>query len=98
MSEQSENIIRRRVIFHGRVQGVGFRYTTCSIAARFPVGGWVKNLPDGTVEVVAEGTRSCVAEFLDEVAERFRPNISDRDESELSAIGSPPESGFHVRY
>ncbi|MBL8829940.1 MAG: acylphosphatase, partial [Planctomycetaceae bacterium] len=47
--------IRRRVLFHGRVQGVGFRVTTRSIAQRFAVTGWVRNLPDGSVELLAEG-------------------------------------------
>ena len=46
----------RRIIFHGRVQGVGFRYTTHRIARGFPVTGFVRNLTDGTVELVACGT------------------------------------------
>ena len=50
-------ICRRTVLFSGRVQGVGFRYTTEAIAARFDVTGFVRNLPDGRVELVAEGTR-----------------------------------------
>ena len=41
--------------FRGTVQGVGFRYTVRQIAAEFAVTGYVKNLPDGTVEMVAEG-------------------------------------------
>ncbi|MFH0909744.1 MAG: acylphosphatase [bacterium] len=57
---------RRRMVarFEGRVQGVGFRYTTASIAARFKVSGYVKNLPDGDVELVAEGTEPEVLAFL----------------------------------
>jgi acylphosphatase len=47
---------RRTVHFSGRVQGVGFRYTTESLAADFPeVTGYVRNLPDGRVELVMEG-------------------------------------------
>ena len=43
----------KRVIYTGRVQGVGFRYSTKQIASGFDVTGWIKNLPDGTVEMQA---------------------------------------------
>ena len=44
-------MIARQILYTGRVQGVGFRYTTKRIATGFDVTGWVKNLPDGRVEV-----------------------------------------------
>jgi acylphosphatase len=44
-------MIARQILFSGRVQGVGFRYTTKRIAGGFDVTGWVKNLPDGRVEM-----------------------------------------------
>ncbi len=49
---------RRRVhvFYSGQVQGVGFRYTVRSVAAGFEVSGTVRNLPDGRVELVAEGS------------------------------------------
>lgn len=47
--------LRRTVHFNGRVQGVGFRYTTRNIAMRYNVHGYVRNLPDGRVELVMEG-------------------------------------------
>ncbi len=46
---------RMRVFYSGNVQGVGFRYTARSAAAGFEVTGIVRNLPDGRVELVAEG-------------------------------------------
>lgn len=46
---------RWEVVYDGHVQGVGFRYTTRWIAARFDVTGYVKNLPDGRVRLVVEG-------------------------------------------
>ena len=46
-------MVARQVFYSGRVQGVGFRYTTKKIAAEFDVTGWVHNLPDGRVELVA---------------------------------------------
>jgi acylphosphatase len=50
---------RRRMIIHysGRVQGVGFRYTARTVATGFEITGTVRNLPDGRVELIAEGTR-----------------------------------------
>ncbi len=44
----------KNVLYSGRVQGVGFRYSTKRIASGFDVTGWVKNLPDGRVELMAQ--------------------------------------------
>jgi acylphosphatase len=57
------------VLYSGRVQGVGFRYTVKQVAAGYAVVGRVRNLPDGRVELVAEGAR-------DEL-EAFRQGIRD---------------------
>lgn len=56
---------RRRLTVHysGRVQGVGFRYTTKTVAAGFEVRGKVRNLPDGRVELVVEGDHTELEEF-----------------------------------
>jgi acylphosphatase len=53
-----------RVVYTGRVQGVGFRYRAVEIARDFPVSGWVKNLPTGQVELWAEGNEDQVNAFL----------------------------------
>ena len=66
--------MRRRLTIRltGTVQGVGFRYTTRQIAAGFPnVAGTVRNVPDGAVEVVAEGEDSELARFADSIEERM---------------------------
>lgn len=59
----------RKIIFEGRVQGVGFRYATKQLALGFDVIGWVKNLTDGTVELVLEGEDEEVEEFITELVE-----------------------------
>jgi acylphosphatase len=87
--------MRRRLVFHGRVQGVGFRYTTRSIARRHPVTGWVKNLPSGTVELLVEAEADQVAGFLDELAKKFDGHISSTDEL---PPGDEPLSDFSIRY
>ena len=57
-------MIRRRVIVHGRVQGVFFRDTARRMAASRGVAGWVRNNPDGTVEAVFEGPADAVEAML----------------------------------
>lgn len=60
-----------RVIVHysGRVQGVGFRATVRHIACGYDVTGWVRNLPDGRVELIAEGAKPELKAFLEGVAQ-----------------------------
>lgn len=88
-------MVRRRVIFHGRVQGVGFRATTAGIARRYPVSGYVRNLPDGTVELVAEGEERVLDDFVAAIEEAFRGSIA---RTEVSGVeGGEVLSGFEVR-
>jgi acylphosphatase len=60
-------MIAKRVIFEGRVQGVGFRYTVKDLARGFEVRGWVKNLPEGSVELQVMGEADEVEEFIREI-------------------------------
>jgi len=53
-----------KIIYRGRVQGVGFRFTVKSLAMGFEVAGGVRNLPDGTVELSAQGRRDELDSFL----------------------------------
>ena len=54
---------RLRVYYSGHVQGVGFRYSVKQLSLEFDVTGWVKNLPDGRVEMVIEGARDELETF-----------------------------------
>ena len=67
---------RRIVYYSGEVQGVGFRFTARRAAAGYDITGYVRNLPDGRVEVVAEGPSDQIDQFLDDLAERMRPYIA----------------------
>jgi len=60
-------VIARRVLLAGRVQGVGFRFFAERAAREAGVNGWVRNLPDGGVETVAEGEEQAVARYLERV-------------------------------
>lgn len=59
----------KQVIYSGRVQGVGFRFTTRQIASGYEVNGWVKNLADGRVELQAMGEADELDAFLTEILE-----------------------------
>jgi acylphosphatase len=87
---------RRTIEYSGRVQGVGFRYATQSIARRYPVAGYVRNLPGGGVELVAEGVPHEMDAFLSEVRERFFSNIRDERSDVQPATGE--FSGFEIRH
>lgn len=65
----NESSIRRRVVVRGRVQGVFFRDSCRREAERHGVVGWVRNLPDGTVEAIFEGESGAVRSLIDWVAE-----------------------------
>ena len=62
-------MIARRVTVAGRVQGVGFRFFAARSARETGVNGWVRNLPDGRVESLAEGEEGAVARYLDRLRE-----------------------------
>ena len=85
----------RRIIFHGRVQGVGFRYTAASAARACRVSGYVRNCADGTVELLAEGPVENVDRLLQRLVEEFAGNI-ERQTLEEVALNELPE-GFEIR-
>jgi acylphosphatase len=57
-------VVRRRLVIHGRVQGVFFRDTLRRLAESHGVAGWARNAPDGTVEVALEGDEEAVARIV----------------------------------
>ena len=65
----SKGIDQKRVhiYFSGRVQGVGFRFTTRGLAHKYTIKGWVKNLPDGTVSIHAEGEKERLYDFIKKI-------------------------------
>lgn len=87
--------IRRRVVVHGRVQGVFFRDSTRRRAQGAGVAGWVRNRPDGAVEAVFEGAPEAVEALV-----RFAGEGPRGAEVERVEVGEePPEglTGFSVR-
>ena len=83
-------VLRRRVVVRGTVQGVGFRYYANAEAARLGVAGFVRNLDDGSVEVEAEGDPNAVAKFVDWA--RSGPpsaSVASAEVSEREPAGTP---------
>ncbi len=75
------------IYYSGRVQGIGFRYTIQDIAKFHQVLGWVKNLDDARVEVVAEATEDALNKFLQQVNQHFLQYIRDVSLEWLPASG-----------
>lgn len=92
-SEDSKK--RIRVVFSGQVQGVGFRYTVNRTAEYFSVSGYVQNLWDGDVELIAEGSPQMLNNFLVAIRDT-RPghNISGEKIEWLTATGEHEQFGI----
>ena len=85
-----------QVFYEGRVQGVGFRYTARRVAAGFDVAGYVRNLPDGRVEVVASGEPNEVDDFLAAMRDsELAGHIENECASQIDATSGL--RGFEIR-
>ena len=73
-----DETVRRRVVVHGRVQGVFFRDTIRRAAEQRGVAGWVRNAPDGTVEAVFEGENDAVERLVELCREGPRGAVVER--------------------
>ncbi|MCM8797576.1 MAG: acylphosphatase [Candidatus Omnitrophica bacterium] len=67
------------IFYSGMVQGVGFRFTAQSLAHKLGVRGWVKNLSDGRVEIIAEAEEEVIQRFLKEIENIFGRYIESAD-------------------
>ncbi len=95
MSASSDEISTYHLIYHGRVQRVGFRVTAQQIARDYDITGYVRNLSDGSVELVAQGSLAEVRKFLDALATRMVHNITDIEE--VSQPQHETLQGFMIR-
>jgi acylphosphatase len=85
-----------RIIYAGHVQGVGFRYTVRSIARRYPVKGYVKNLTDGSVELVVQARPDAINGLLADVARQFDGNIHHCERRPIQAAET--FTTFEIRF
>jgi len=86
----------KHVIFRGRVQGVGFRYTARQVAGQYRVTGFVRNLPDGTVEMLLQGDPTEIDNCITDVQSEFAGHI--RDTQVEPAPYNPRYTDFRVAH
>lgn len=91
-----EEIVEIHAIARGSVQGVGFRATTRRIASEMKIKGSVKNKPDGTVEIYAQGTKSQIDNFCKVMNNHWQDYMEPLTPDVLKGLN--PYDGFEVRF
>lgn len=84
-----------RYLVRGRVQGVGYRYFALKRAEQLQLAGFVRNMSDGSVEVIAEGGDQQLSEF--ETSLKEGPSFSRVEAVERVQLEPRGDSGFHIR-
>ncbi len=87
--------IRKHIVFYGRVQGVGFRYYAVNKANQLGLTGWVKNLPDGTVEMEVQGEEPLIDQLVIFLQNRTYIWIEKLDARSIPLLD---DSSFQERY
>ncbi len=87
---------RWHIFFSGRVQGVGFRFTSRQVAQRYDVSGWVKNLPNGAVEMIVEGPSDQLRKYVADVSESTHGHVADMQMTKSAATGE--FSGMEIHH
>lgn len=90
-------MIQLRIIVSGKVQGVGYRYFSQMKAVQYGVKGWAKNLPDGSVEIIAQGNKNQLDPFIEELR-KGNPfsKINHLDITEMEQ--TEPYHSFTIKY
>jgi len=97
MNEKPLEIIRRRAYYFGKVQGIGFRYFARDAALARELRGWVRNCPDGSVELEAEGPAPVVESFLKHLETGNRWARVERMQALPIALRRDEEESFDIR-
>src|SRR5262249_23922131 len=96
-TNRRQSMISLQVFYEGHVQGVGFRWSVRDVAKGFDVTGWVRNLPDGRVELNVTGGENEVRAFLDRVAQGELHSLIHRQIE--SKLDKPVAArGFEIRH
>ena len=93
-TDTESGLVRREVVFSGRVQGVFFRATAQRAASAYAVTGWVRNEPDGTVRLQIQGAPSEIDAALADLRAAKARNIEHEDTRELDPDRA--ETGFRI--
>lgn len=87
---------RMHILYSGRVQGVGFRFTAENIAIELGIQGWVKNLSDGRVEIMAQGEEEVLKDFSKRLKQFFLRYIQNTDIQWQDATGE--FNAFEIKF
>jgi len=90
------NHTAKHIIFTGRVQGIGFRFTALDIANRHRLTGLVRNAPDGTVEMIAQGPSDDIADCIRDIKEAFEGYIRETKTEEIPP--DPKYTNFKIAF
>jgi acylphosphatase len=88
--------VQREVFYSGQVQGIGFRYTARQFAAEMGMNGFVRNLPDGRVQLVVEGSAAQIGKFLEAIEAEIGYHIHNVQATERPATGR--YATFEIRH
>ena len=72
-------LVCAHILYSGTVQGVGFRFTVQRYALNLDLTGWVKNISDGSVEIIINGPKANIEELCQSVEENFAANIRNKN-------------------
>ena len=94
--KDADRMIRRHLVFHGSVQGVGFRYTAHHLAESLGLTGWVQNEYDGSVTCEIQGPSFLIDEFLQKLNNQRWIRIMDMESRSMNVISD--EKSFRITY
>ncbi|MGD1042950.1 MAG: acylphosphatase [Sedimentisphaerales bacterium] len=86
----------RKIVFSGRVQGIGFRFTALNIANRYELKGYVRNVPDNSVEMFAQGMAEMIDDCVRDLQDSFMGTISHIDIED--ATPDPKITDFRITF
>ena len=89
-------MVRKHIIFKGRVQGVGFRITVYQQATRLHLTGWVRNLSNGDVEACIQGEWACIQQLIEHMKSIRYIRIDECIMEDLEVLNE--EKGFELKY
>ena len=89
-------MVARHIIFIGRVQGVGFRFTAHRMANRHQLAGFVRNLPNGSVEMLAQGTADDIDDCIQDLKEYYSGHIREMEIDEIPS--DPRHTDFKITF
>jgi len=90
------DVIAKHIVFSGRIQGVGFRFTALNIASRYELTGYVRNIPDGDVEMLAQGPAEMIDNCVRDLQDSFVGTISHIDIEDVTP--DPKLTDFRITF